>query len=63
MVIYLSVIGYHDKKYENQYYLYAHEWESSNLCTLIGVIAVVSSEVGRINGKLDLKNQTVIIYD
>lgn len=48
MVIYLTVIGYHDRKYENQYYLYAHEWESSELCTLIGVIAVISTEVSYI---------------
>lgn len=45
MVIYLTVIGYHDKIYQNRYYLYAHEWESSNLCTAIGITAVISSEV------------------
>jgi len=66
MVIYLTVIGYHDRKYKNQYYLYAHEWESSTLCTLIGVTAVISSEVGYIEKKnkqitkLVLKSQIII---
>lgn len=45
MVIYLMVIGYYDQIYRNEYYLYAHEWESSILCTVIGMIAVISSEV------------------
>ncbi|CAI6356912.1 unnamed protein product [Macrosiphum euphorbiae] len=45
MVIYLTVIGYHDQIYRNEYYLYAHEWESSILCTIIGIMAVISSEV------------------
>ncbi|KAL5238117.1 hypothetical protein ACI65C_005527, partial [Semiaphis heraclei] len=45
MVIYLTVIGYHDQMYRNEYYLYAHKWESSNLCTVIGIMAVISSEV------------------
>ncbi|XP_060847217.1 relaxin receptor 2-like [Rhopalosiphum padi] len=45
MVIYLMFIGYHDQIYRNEYYLYAHEWESSNLCTIVGIMAVISSEV------------------
>lgn len=45
MVIYLTVIGYHDQIYRNKYYLYAHMWESSILCTIIGIMAVISSEV------------------
>jgi len=45
MAIYLIVIGYHDQLYRNEYYLYAHKWESSNLCTIVGIIAVISSEV------------------
>lgn len=45
MVVYLTVIGYHDKMYEGEYFAHAHEWESSYLCTLIGVTAVISSEV------------------
>ncbi|KAL4135903.1 hypothetical protein QTP88_007485 [Uroleucon formosanum] len=44
MVIYLTVIGYHDQIYRNKYYFYAHEWESSILCTIIGIMAVISSE-------------------
>jgi hypothetical protein len=45
MVIYLTVIGYHDIIYRSKYYRYAQEWESSYLCTAIGMIAVISSEV------------------
>lgn len=45
MVIYLTVVGYHDRKFENNYYAHAQEWESSGLCTAIGVLAVISSEV------------------
>lgn len=45
MAIYLIVICYHDRIYRNEYYLYAHKWESSNLCTIVGIIAVISSEV------------------
>lgn len=45
MVIYLMVIGYYDREYKNNYYAYAHEWESSGLCTAIGVTAMISSEV------------------
>lgn len=45
MVIYLMGIGYHDIIYMDQYYLYAHEWESSKLCTIFGITAVISSEV------------------
>lgn len=45
MVIYLTGIGYHDKMYEGEYFAHAREWESSYLCTLIGVTAVISSEV------------------
>ncbi|XP_050439056.1 relaxin receptor 2 [Adelges cooleyi] len=45
MALYLTVIGYHDLKYSDEFYIYAHEWKSSSLCTIIGMIAVVSSEV------------------
>lgn len=45
MVIYLTVIGYHDILYHTEYYRYAQEWESSYLCTAIGITAVISSEV------------------
>lgn len=45
MSVYLMVIGYHDTIYTNEYYLYDQEWKFSNLCTIIGIIAVVSSEV------------------
>ncbi|XP_025191279.1 relaxin receptor 2-like [Melanaphis sacchari] len=45
MVIYLMFIGYHDQIYRNEYHLYAHKWESSNLCTMVGIMAVISSEV------------------
>jgi len=45
MAIYLIVICYHDQIYRNEYYLYAHKWESSNLCTMVGIMAVISSEV------------------
>lgn len=45
MVIYLTVIGFYDKIYDGKYFVHAHEWESSYVCTLIGIIAVISSEV------------------
>lgn len=45
MVIYLTVVGYRDREYQNDYYAHAHEWESSMLCTIIGIMAVISSEV------------------
>ncbi|XP_050527961.1 relaxin receptor 2 [Daktulosphaira vitifoliae] len=45
MALYLTVIGYQDSKYRDEFYAYAQEWKSSNLCTVIGLIAVVSSEV------------------
>ncbi|VVC36523.1 Hypothetical protein CINCED_3A003546 [Cinara cedri] len=45
MVIYLTVVGYRDREYENNYYAHAHDWESSRLCTVIGIMAVISSEV------------------
>lgn len=45
MVIYLITIGYHDIFYEQEYFKHAREWESSYLCTAIGVIAVISTEV------------------
>ena len=45
MGIYLIVIGYKDIQYRGSYHKMSHEWISSWTCTIIGSIAMLSSEV------------------
>lgn len=45
MGLYLSIISVQDYRYREQYHYNALEWVKSWSCTLVGVMAMVSSEV------------------
>lgn len=45
MGIYLIIIAYKDARFRGIYNREAYQWMSSWLCTSIGIIAMVSSEV------------------
>jgi hypothetical protein len=45
MAFYLLVIGIQDCQFRGNYHKEAHKWMSSWGCTLIGMVAMMSSEV------------------
>jgi len=45
MGIYLFTIAIQDLRYREMYHQYSHEWTSSLGCTLVGVVAMTSTEV------------------
>jgi hypothetical protein len=48
MAVYLLVIGIQDCQFRGIYHKEAHKWMSSWGCTLIGMVAMTSSEVSLI---------------
>lgn len=60
MGIYLFTIAIQDLRYREMYHQYSHEWTSSLGCTLVGVVAMTSTEVGiAVHAAPALFNQSV----
>ena len=49
MGVYLAIVGVVDMVYQGQYVLHDVAWKNSPLCTVAGVLSLVSSEVSAFN--------------
>jgi leucine-rich repeat-containing G protein-coupled receptor 8 len=52
MGVYLIILAVKDLEYRNSYNIYAYEWGTSFLCSAIGVLAMISSEVSHFQLKI-----------
>ena len=50
MGLYLIFIAIQDMVYREVYHQYSHEWTTSWGCTIVGVMAMTSTEVSAIYG-------------
>ena len=63
MGIYLFILAVKDVQYRHEYNIHAYAWTTSFLCSTIGILAMISSEVRKIGGdtKVYLCKSLVVI--